>query len=732
MSEKRPALRVVFIWHQHQPFYKDFDSGIYVLPWVRLHGVKDYLDMVRILDDFPKIKQVFNLVPSLIEQIDDYARNDAVDSHMALTSKPAADLTDAERTEIVSSFFSANVNNMIQPHLRYYQLYEKAMSASSDRAKAAATLSDQDFIDLAIWSNLAWIDPMFRSDPEIAPLFAKKRDFAEEDKQTLIAFHRKLLQQITPAYREAQNRGQIEVSFSPYFHPILPLLIDTELAREAMPRIQLPDLRFSHPEDAEKQISMSCDLYKRLFERELRGMWPSEGSVAEQLIPMLLKHGIKWIATDEEVFYATTNHPETRTRGLKFPANVSFRRPYQLTREQGRLGIIFRDHTLSDKIGFVYSGWDAEKAADDFVKNLLAVRSQLKRPEMEKYVLPIILDGDNAWEYYKNDGADFLRALYTRLSHEDRIETVTASEVFDKDTDLRELPYLFAGSWINHNFKVWIGHEQDNRAWDLLSAARNALVDYERANPQADPDKLNQAWKEIYVAEGSDWCWWYGDDHSSDQDYLFDRLFRSHLSAVYKLIGKAPPEELLTPIRGVKIITGIEQPVGLVSPKIDGLVTSFYEWHDAGMLNCLKLGSAMHRAVNVVRAIHFGFDDNNLYFRLDLVARPDDNSMSDFVFQLELETQRQYLIDFGKGSVELQVRDSAQSPYSTVEFTGVFASRKIIELSIPRGAVQFDDHFNARIALGVYREGEQIERWPSYGSITTTMPTEERSEFWQV
>ncbi len=255
----QPRLRVVFLWHQHQPYYKDFETGRLVLPWVRLHGIKDYLDMVKILEDFPGLRQTFNLVPSLIEQIDDYVRHGGVDDHMALTLKRAQSLAETDKQEMLSSFFSANVATMIRPYPRYYQLHEKFILSRSDVSKAAREFTEQEWIDLAVWSNLVWIDPMFRRDSDISYLFEKRHDFTEEDKVGLIEFQKKILEQIIPAHRDAQERGQAEVSFSPYFHPILPLLIDTDLTKEALPHMQLPNERFSHPEDARKQVEMSCE-----------------------------------------------------------------------------------------------------------------------------------------------------------------------------------------------------------------------------------------------------------------------------------------------------------------------------------------------------------------------------------------------------------------------------------------------------------------------------------------
>jgi alpha-amylase/alpha-mannosidase (GH57 family) len=721
MSTDRP-LRVVFLWHQHQPYYIDFETGRAVLPWVRLHGVKDYLDMVRILDEFPTLKQTFNLVPSLIEQIESYVSGEVIDNQMALTLKRASELSESDKLEITQSFFSASAGTMIKPLQRYYQLYQKVLLARSDLSRVSRDFSEQDWIDLVILSNLTWIDPMFRDDPEIKYLFDKKRDYSEGDKANLWNFHKKILAQILPAHQEAQDRGLIEVSFSPYYHPILPLLIDTDLAKESMPHSQLPNQRFSHPEDAERQIQMSSEMYEDRFGRPMRGMWPSEGSVAEALLPVLINKGVEWIATDQEIWEASLSDGKR--------SGSTFHQPFVLRRESGEVGIIFRDHTMSDKIGFVYSGWDAQEAAADFIKSLHNIRKVIGPEHIDEAIVPVILDGENAWEYYHNDGSDFLRALYKQIQDDPTITTETVSGVFDKKDKAENIPRLFAGSWIDHNFRIWIGHEEDNKAWDLLSAARSALVEYELSNTDADSETLARAWQRIYIAEGSDWCWWYGDEHSSDQDDVFDRLFRSHLTAVYSLIGKEPPPDLMKPIRGVRGISGIEQPLGLISPEIDGVVTDYYEWYSAGIYNCMKAGSAMHRAVNVLHAYYFGFDDDNIYLRLDLFTRAHDDSAGEFAFRFLLTTVKRYRFDIDQSGITMWVGEG--DDFSKLSFSGKVGIAKLIEVSIPRQDIEFDSEFRAQLAVEVLRGDEQIERWPSYDWVRTTMPTEDKSTFWQV
>jgi alpha-amylase/alpha-mannosidase (GH57 family) len=730
MINEAERLKIVFLWHMHQPFYKDYFSGEYILPWVRLHGLKDYLDMAAILDDYPKIKQTFNYVPSLVKQLMDYIENDAVDRHLYLSRKKPDELTEAEKLEILKTFFSANYETMIKPYPKYNRLFQNRKYYLDDLPRAVNNFSDQDYLDLTVLSNLVWIDPVFRNHPDIKPLYGKKKPFTLEDRDKLLIFQKGILKQILPKHKEIQDRGQIEVSFSPFYHPILPLLIDSELAKEAMPRIRLPENRFTHPEDAKKQIEKSIELYADIFGRNLRGMWPSEGSVAEKLLPILAECGIEWIATDEEIFFQSINHPKSKPECAA--CGLDFHQPFVLKRPFGEIGIIFRDHRLSDRIGFVYSTWDADKAAADFINHLASIRALLKPSEIEDHAVPIILDGENAWEYFANDGIDFLNSLYKRLSNDDRFETVTVSELYEKTGLHKNIPYLFAGSWISHNFKIWIGHEEDNRAWDLLWAARTALVEYQDKNPRADLKKMEQAWEEIYIAEGSDWCWWYGDEHSSQEDDIFDIIFRSHLSAVYSLIGQDPPRGLLEPVRSTVSQSAVIQPSNFFSATIDGEVTHFYEWYDAGSFNCRKASSTMHRAANVVEEIFFGFDKDNLFYRLDLFTTARDEGISDFDFELEIHAAKIYYLRISHAEVDFGVREKANGKYAKLEFGGKVVLKKCAEISIPRRQIEMNKDFYLNLRVRVYKAGQLVETWPSLDLIKYQAPTEDQSIFWQV
>jgi len=705
------------------------------MPWVRLHGLKDYYDMVAVLDRFPQIRMTFNLVPSLIEQIQDYAQNEAYDEHLLLTEKPAKDLTDAEREQILSGFFCCNSQTMIFPHPRFYQLLEKRGEDPKNLKSKAREFDVQDFLDLQVWSNFVWIDPIFKEDPFVSHLLKKGRNFTEEEKNELTGKQREILGKILPKYKELQDEGQIEIAFSPYFHPILPLICDTNMAKFALPHIQLPETRFSHPEDAEAQIDEGIKLYEHAFGRKPKGMWPSEGSVSEQIIPLVAKFGVKWIATDEEILFHSIrmrNRGEPRTYSKE--SALLLYKPYKIAAENGELFIIFRDHTLSDLIGFVYSSWDAEEAAEDFVQRLHRIRKAIPEGNLSNSVVPIILDGENCWEYYKNDGHDFLSELYSRLSKDKLLCTTTISDFLQKSDEPQRLAHLFAGSWINHNFRIWIGHPEDNLAWDLLKKTRDALVEFERRTEKNSKTEeiLKKAWKEIYIAEGSDWNWWYGDEHQGAGTEKFDRIFRSHLLYVYELISQEPPEELYQPIKSKFVSTYFLPPTGYLSPTIDGEKTHFYEWQQAGFFDPLKAGGTMHQVSSLVSAIYFGSDESKIYFRVDTTISREEFDREGYEFVLELLEPSRYKISIKEGTA-IFLKRTKEKEWRIISSDLEFAFVKTLELAIPMTLLEFVKKKEIWFRVIGERQKKEIGRWPGVDVIRFDLPSQKGEPiFWEV
>ncbi len=634
MPKRRDPIYLAIIWHMHQPYYKDLVTGEYRLPWVRMHGIKDYFDMVSMLRAFPAIHQNFNLVPCLLEQIEDYTDHQAKDRFTDLSLKPAKELEKAERLSILHNFFFAEWENMIKPWPRYWRLLKKrGFRADADRLEQVDKIfNDQDFLDLQVWFNLVWFDPIFqKNDSFLQRLLQRGEGFTEEEKGLVMSRQIEVMRKIIPEYRDLSEKGQVEISTTPFYHPILPLLCNTDRARDACPQIALPRRPFLHPEDARKQIEMAVDYHEKLFGAKPVGMWPSEGSVSEEVIPIISDAGIRWIATDEEIL--TCSLLPDLVKEKKEKKDFLFQ-PYRVEVDGRELDILFRDHGLSDLIGFVYSRWDPADAAKDFLHHLHQIREATIGAQKAPLVT-VILDGENAWEHYKNDGWDFFTELYTRLSEDPLIETTTVRSYLDRFPPKSTLSRLHAGSWINHNFRVWIGHEEDNLSWDALYETREFLVRTEREKKESlDPEKLEKAWKEIFIAEGSDWNWWYGDDHSSQNDRDFDELYRKHLSNVYTLMGENPPDNLFLPIlreKGVEISSEI---TAFMYPAIDGQVTNYYEWIPAALYDVSTVGGTMHQADSLIRRIYYGFDLDTLYLRMDPTRNLDAELFQSLTFEI--------------------------------------------------------------------------------------------------
>ncbi len=706
MSENK-KLKVAILWHMHQPFYLHPQENRFAMPWVRFHGLKDYLDMPLLAAE-NGVKATFNLVPSLLDQIQMYC-DGYTDRHLELSHIPAKELQPNEKKEILETFYAGHYPTMIDPYTRYRQLFRKKEGCGKDINLAIDIFSTAEWRDLQVWSNLVWIDPYFRDENLISRLFDKGRDFTEQEKKSLLDFEIELLGRIIPTYQRLQSEGKIEVSFTPYYHPIIPLLIDTDAAREAISNINLPQHRFQYPEDARWHLEKSTEKYEQLFGGKLTGMWPSEGSVSEETLKIMSELGLSWVATDEEVLKQSL---------LKSRLDSQKYSPHGAYIYQGAPGIklFFRDHGLSDKIGFVYSSWSAERAVSDFINTLSQMR-EIFRENLDERVLPVILDGENAWEYFPNDGIDFLTGLYQHLAQNESIEIITFGEAAQSLKPFN-LPSLFAGSWINHNFRIWIGHSEDNRAWDLLYDARRTLEKFQKENPGADTEKLRKAWRQIYIAEGSDWCWWYGDDHIGDYNAEFDHLFRLHLSAVYEAIDLEPPPELHKPIHLGHMESFLNMPESLLSPKIDGYLTHYYEWSGAGHYDCLKAGGAMHRVNIIIRGIHFAYDYERFYIRLDFTDS----------FDLVDKSNLRIVIDFNEGD-RREIPLNGEHIEKNKEES---ASKNIFEAAFERKSLAPDGVGKINFRIILESKIDQMEIWPIDEPLALELPERDKEIFWQV
>jgi alpha-amylase/alpha-mannosidase (GH57 family) len=595
-----------FLWHMHQPFYKDLWTGEYKLPWTRLHALKDYAGMVQILEEFPKVHQTFNLVPSMIAQIEEYAEGKASDPFLDVAVIPAEELTESQRNFMRKYLFQAHVEHMICRYPRYRELYEKH-----------ERMSVQDLRDLQILSQVAWFDEdVLAKDAELVELVRKGRDYSLRDQTLMVRKQREALGRVLPVYREFAAKGQIEISTTPFYHPILPLICDSDIAAVPHPGVPLPR-RFRYPQDARDQLSRARSYIQEKLGTLPVGLWPSEGSVSDEALALAAECGFQWSASDNGVL--------SRTIGRH--AGVEETYASYCWRQNGReMRMLFRDHFLSDLIGFTYQHMNAAEAAEHF---LTQIRNNTGGREA---LVPIILDGENAWDWYEANGRPFLRELYGRISDDPNLEAVTVSEALAK-FETRPLQGIFPGSWINANFDIWIGAEEDNLAWELLLDARQA---YDAAQ-NVPEDMRRLAYEELMIAEGSDWCWWYGPEHASETRPEFDQLYRDHLTNVYRALGLKAPEALSRPILRTQPGEFHEAPANPIHATIDGEVTSYFEWMGAGRYRPDPRSGAMHGGESPLREMFYGSDGTSLFVRLDMNMDLNVDGNVDAQFGVEFE-----------------------------------------------------------------------------------------------
>lgn len=537
------TLSIAFIWNQHQPFYQDTVKREYIMPWVRLHATKDYYQMAAILEDYPAIRQTFNLTPSLISQLEDYLQG--ADDYYLRVMKPAAELTQEEKRFLLHHYFDIHWERVIARWPRYHQLLAK-QGRCKDPVSVAAALErfvEQDYLDLQVWFNLAWIDPELREkDLELAHLQKKGRNFTEKDKKMVLEKQWEIIRRVVPAHRKLAERGQIELMTTPYYHPIVPLLIDSRSALRASPGLPLPET-FCYPEDAFEQTVKAINQYRRIFATWPRGAWPPEQAISPETAALFADLGFLWTVSDENIL-ARSLHTEIYrdSFGHVLNADVLYR-PYRLKVLGREINMVFRDHHLSDRIGFVYHHMNLEHAVDDLLHRFHKIRESIAHCP-GPHLLTIALDGENAWEWYPGDKQDFLHRLYRRLSSEPLLRSVTVADFLEEHPPFCELHHLHSGSWVDHSMARWIGSPGKNRLWQMLLAARRML---EEVRGKVPPEQLLRAKENLLIAEGSDYTWWV----DSMPYYLtapFEALFRKHLANAYNEAGLLPPPELDEPV----------------------------------------------------------------------------------------------------------------------------------------------------------------------------------------
>ncbi len=577
------SLNLCFFWHMHQPDYRGSD-GVMSMPWVFLHGIKDYYEMPWLLSQHEGVKASFNITAPLIEQLNLYGEPLKNDYFLSLWHKDPKELEESQREWLIKTCKSTQYETMVKPIEQFKLLYDKEH------------LSEDELVDFEVLFMLSWCGNYLRQENTLVKkLFKKEKNYTQKDKSLLLKTLTEFIKTILPFYASLQTKGVISLSTTPYNHPILPLLLNMNNAKYANEHTTIVENHITLRDDAIEQVERSIKLYEETFGAKPTGFWPAEGAVDEESVQIYKERGITWIATDEAILF----------RSLEDDSRASLYKPYDFN----DMSIGFRDHALSDLIGFNYrfkSGEDASNHFMDVVKPIADANDDA--------TLFVILDGENAWEFFDNNAYDFFTSLYNRFSSTSWCNTVTMDEA-SKIKNRGTLEKLASGSWIHGNFDTWSGHSEKNRAWELIYQTKR---DYEHHKKDISAETMKEIQFHFLASECSDWFWWYGDDHVTEFGSEFDTLFREHLISIYKLLNAHPPADLFVPIISHKSQASfLLKPQSSISPLIDGRDSSFFEWIGSGSIDESKLYSTMDRVRGPIEKIHYGQDDSSIYLAFD-------------------------------------------------------------------------------------------------------------------
>ncbi|AKI98247.1 glycoside hydrolase family 57 [Kosmotoga pacifica] len=579
-NSKEP-LKVVLIWHQHQPLYKIPGTLDYEMPWVRAHAVNDYPYMADLIDKYLTRGSVtINLVPSLLLQLNDYLDNGAMDKYLKLSFE--AELTPEDKQFIIDHFFDINPR-FVSKSERYSELMKKKNRGEE--------FSDQDILDLKVLWNLHWINIEYiMADEQLTRLLNKDRGYTFDDLLYVINKQLEIMGTVVEKHKKLWESGKVELITSPFYHPILPILIEK-----------------GWKEDAYNQIERGLEYFQKLFGKRPEGMWPSEQAVHNELIPILNEFGVNWIVTDKAIL---------QLAGVDTGDYRNLMKPYRVVNGNSDVVVFFRDTDLSDRIGFKYSTMSAERAVKDFISRLHELQHL---NDTGKAVITIALDGENAWEHYQNNGNDFRKLLYMTLSKDESIELLTPSQYIEKYGVDDTLNYLPTGSWVGGSLDTWIGEKEENEAWDRVAAARKALME---VKDSLSVDQLELALDALYTAEGSDWFWWYGvDQDAGNNEVLFDMAFKKALVQLYRAIGT--PEEKIPSYLFVvnkKPAPSTSGAIGVITPRIDGIIEEG-EWAKSAYYKDADV-STMAAADDLIAGFYVGRDAANIYLAVELKRDP--------------------------------------------------------------------------------------------------------------
>jgi alpha-amylase/alpha-mannosidase (GH57 family) len=681
----------------HQPEYVDPRTHRAMLPWVRLHGARGYLDVASLLHEYGNVKLTVNFVPSLVRQLEDVANGAPGKEDEWLRIAELETWNPEERAFAVERFFSLRWDRSVRTRPRFSELL--------DKRERHEPFSDEEVRDLTVLFNLGWLGFAARKDDaEVAALEQRGRGYTRQDLALVIDKQRRACARVLPLYRELAARGQVELSASPFYHPIVPLVIDTEHARRSMPSTTLPP-PFAYPDDADAQIGRGADAHARAFGSRPRGMWPPEGSVSPEAVAAYARAGVGWLATDEGNLW----------RSLDL-AGESYGRGdlYRVHRHAG-VDLVFRDRELSDKIGFAYAHGEADAAVADLLARARTAADSSTAPDGEPALVPIFLDGENPWESYPGFGEPFLRALFTALSSDGELKSASIGGHLDEAPARRDLSRLHSGSWIDSAFHIWIGDPVKNRAWELLGRAR---ARFDRAVADGvTKEQCDAAYERLLAAEGSDWFWWFGEPFHSMEDALFDALFRAHLAGAYSALGLPPPRDLDEPVASHRAaVATFTPPHAFIRPNLGA--ARFYDWHGAGRYHVPR-GAAMADSP-LVADLLIGFDPSTLYLKLE----PSEGRAA------ELAAAR-VEVEVTVGDKRVLLRSTRDGLAVDERPAGKNAHASAVEIAVPFALLGAKPKDRLALAFRLHDEHTVLARYPADGALTITVPGDEfEAEHW--
>ncbi len=716
MSISRP-IHLAFVWRLHQPWSLSPDSGSLTLPWVRLHAAGTYRDFASLLERHPGVNVTAVLSPPLLEQIR-LLREGVEDTGLALTRIPAEELTPEERGMLARYFFSVHRQARLHPMPRYRELLEKRGHQGAGGAWGAADLSVDELRDLQVLFNLAWFGPTAAEDPRVEALLVRGRDFEEADKEVVIGRQRELLEGLVPAWTALGRRGSVEWIPCPHRYPILPLLVDSHTARRPTPDARLPR-RFANPGDAAEQMERARATFVKEVGWEPRGLWPPELAVSPESVRLAGEQGFGYLVSDASVLFHSLDE-----RGSS-PGRRRLFQPYR----HGGSALFFRHEELSRRVEQEYTAWeDSGAAADDFLQQVRQAAAGARVDGDAPPLVVVALPLERVWERYAEPMTGFLGALFGRLERGGDVVTTTLGQWLDRHPPAVALDHLHSGSWVDGNFATWIGEALKNRAWDLLGHARERLARAERSG-ETSAEQRAEALEHLLDAEGADWFWWLGEPYHSEEDDLYEALFRAHLAAAYRALGDTPPAELFRPLTQGGAVAPSRQPTDLVHPRMDGSLASYFEWRGAGYHRVPPAGS-LAPYPSILSGLYWGFDPGRLYIRLV----PAD-SLPPHLSPLTGEVQVNLQITESGRRVNCRLvtgeqphlalthgpPDGAEVELGRVQEVVV---GEVIELSVPLSRLALIPGQQVGLSVQFTREGQQVGTVPSSGFIEVKVPVD--------